>query len=934
MHGNSCGCTHCQPARAPVLEAEAGFRLPLPLQAFKPRCQPFLPAKPSKNYEDYVAAPTTGRITLMINGRNSGAAGPDINVAEAFDSMQQVVESLKKNDTLYLAAWQFDPTVPLTLVRAAGPKTWGLLLQKKAREGVKIRIIMTDFAPIATTLRAKVYQDFLPALDKLIGQLSPALRDNLKYLVSRHPATQYTIHVATHHQKFMVVKKSGATIAFCGGLDISYLRTPAYWNTPSYPWLWHDLHARLEGRIARDLEFEFIQRWNREKSASVVKALKGWRAFDTLTQGAAGALDRTPANNTQQLQMLRTVSFQGAGRSIQSIKRDDIWQAYLRLIGCASRFIFLENQYFREPRMADAIVRQAKLHPQLIVIVIVPEQLDDPDDPIKRHGNWLQHAFFTRLFAGIAPNRLRVFTMFHRIIHSKLILVDDQVLCMGSANANPRGFFLDTELNVVLDDVDGVTQFRQRLWAHELGVPDTTVATWKVADFIARWDAVANANQRIKKRPDDVAGEGVIPFDPRREKGQKQPRIADVLTETEALGSPSWERDMHQKHCHCSACAGGFEVMAFAPQGGAELFDEAEALALVDELFAMENEEDLDLFLGKLTKSVGRAASGAARAVGKAAKSIPLGKIADVAFKVARGDLAGLMLPLLPASMQKTVRAFSTDPFARFALQTTRAALRGENVLRAAQVAAKSGIENIQERMKFAAMVAPFVPGIGSGVAAALGAASALAAGEPITKAILAAARSAVPGGAIAQAAFDMGVNLAKGKSLGEAALATARNQLPGGPAAKAAFDAAVALGQGKKIQDAAFAAAGSVLPKSPYASGAMAFARRVAAGEDLRRAALSTAGNAVLGRLEKQGVKVLGAAQQRAVRSAGAAVRKEREFGEFGEFGAPGAFGAFGAFEQEAGDAGQSGRIDRMRQRRADGVWLRRGRHVVLYGV
>lgn len=303
---------------------------------------------------------------------------------------------------------------------------------------------------------------------------------------------------------------------------------------------------------------------------------------------------------------------------------------------------------------------------------------------------------------------------------------------------------------------------------------------------------------------------------------------------------------------------------SFESWGDAALLEEAEAMALVEELFATEDAEQLDLFLGRLVKRVGRAASGAMRAAAKAARSLPLRDIGNVAFKALRGDVAGLLLPLLPPSVQKTVRAFTTDPFARFALQTTRAALRGENVLRAAQVAAKSGINDVRERMRFAAMVAPFVPGIGSGVAAALGAASALAGGAPITEALISAARSAVPGGAVAQAAFDLGANLARGKSLSEAALATARNQLPGGPAAKAAFDAAVALGQGRKIQDAAFAAAGGVLPKSPFAADALSFARRVAAGEDIRRAALSTAGNAVMNRLQRQGVNVLGAAQQR----------------------------------------------------------------------
>src|SRR5215813_703060 len=38
-----------------------------PAAAAIPACTVFLPAKPSRNYEDYVAAPTTGRITLLIN---------------------------------------------------------------------------------------------------------------------------------------------------------------------------------------------------------------------------------------------------------------------------------------------------------------------------------------------------------------------------------------------------------------------------------------------------------------------------------------------------------------------------------------------------------------------------------------------------------------------------------------------------------------------------------------------------------------------------------------------------------------------------------------------------------------------------------------------------------------------------------------------------
>jgi phosphatidylserine/phosphatidylglycerophosphate/cardiolipin synthase-like enzyme len=57
---------------------------------------------------------------------------------------------------------------------------------------------------------------------------------------------------------------------------------------------------------------------------------------------------------------------------------------------------------------------------------------------------------------------------------------------MGSANASQRGFFVDTELNVMLDHSETVKNFRQQLWSHKLGVLPAIVAKWKVSDFIAQ----------------------------------------------------------------------------------------------------------------------------------------------------------------------------------------------------------------------------------------------------------------------------------------------------------------------------------------------------------------------------------------------------------------------------------------------------------------
>jgi hypothetical protein len=248
-----------------------------------------------------------------------------------------------------------------------------------------------------------------------------------------------------------------------------------------------------------------------------------------------------------------------------------------------------------------------------------------------------------------------------------------------------------------------------------------------------------------------------------------------------------------------------------------------------------EYDPEMEYFLGSFVRSVGRAVGDVARVASKAASAV--GKI-PILGDVARAGIGAVRLGLGPA-------AVAIDAGSRLA--------RGQSLGAALKGAVAGQVNAVRDQLKLAEMVAPFVPGIGTGVAAALGAANALASGRPITEAVLAAARGALPGGAIAQAAFDTALNLAKGKNIGEALLATARDRLPGGPAARAAFDAAVALAQGKRLQDAAFAAAGRILPPSPYATDALSFVQRVANGQNVQHAALSVVGQRALRQVRNQ---------------------------------------------------------------------------------
>jgi len=305
----------------------------------------------------------------------------------------------------------------------------------------------------------------------------------------------------------MVLKTAGATIAYCGGLDLSPPRTPPAWQAP-YP-IWHDVHARLEGLIALDLEREFVERWNREKDRSTAPMLPGWHPPETLDASAPGRSDRTLARNAHKVQLVRTVAL---GVESADVRRDDIWQAYFQLIGSATRFLLLESPCFHEPRLADAIVKQAEAQPGLVVVLVVSSDADDPTTKLTQHGPALQSEFLARFTAGIPAARRGIYTMSSRLVHAKLVLVDDRALTMGSATACPRGFFLDTELNIVVDAPPAVAEFRHRLWAHELGVSEAEVASWPAADFVARWDAIARRNEALADG--ERGGASVVPYDP------------------------------------------------------------------------------------------------------------------------------------------------------------------------------------------------------------------------------------------------------------------------------------------------------------------------------------------------------------------------------------------------------------------------------------
>ena len=274
---------------------------------------------------------------------------------------------------------------------------------------------------------------------------------------------------ATHHQKLAVFDGEAVYI---GGLDLDerFYDTPEH-RLPGHE-TWHDVQLMIRGPVAADA---------RAHLAEFLGVIAG--------EMEAGP----PAPERDGLRFVRTLSRRrkrGAWRFISPEPAvHEIESAHAEWIQRAEGLIYIETQYFRNRRMARRLARAAREKPELRMILILPAAPDDvafegATGLDARLGEFLQakclrilrRGFGRRLFVGGAaqPRRTSVRGRAQLkgaplvYIHAKVSIFDDRAAIVSSANLNGRSLRWDTEAGVVLTDARDVAGLRQRLMAHWL----------------------------------------------------------------------------------------------------------------------------------------------------------------------------------------------------------------------------------------------------------------------------------------------------------------------------------------------------------------------------------------------------------------------------------------------------------------------------------
>jgi phosphatidylserine/phosphatidylglycerophosphate/cardiolipin synthase-like enzyme len=185
---------------------------------------------------------------------------------------------------------------------------------------------------------------------------------------------------------------------------------------------------------------------------------------------------------------------------------------FLEQIARAKRFIYAENQYFASRKIAEAIaLRVAEEDPPEIVVV----------NPLTADG-WLEQAAMdgarVRLLHAIGDRdhakRFSVWCPYTSggtpiYVHAKLMIVDDEVLRVGSSNMNNRSMGLDSEADVFIDCVrqanahcrEAIAGLRHSLIAEHCGLSIEEVASGLAAhkSMAALLDAAPKGGRALRR---------------------------------------------------------------------------------------------------------------------------------------------------------------------------------------------------------------------------------------------------------------------------------------------------------------------------------------------------------------------------------------------------------------------------------------------------
>lgn len=344
--------------------------------------------------------------------------------------------------TVFIVGWDFDARISLQPGSNAVPL--GTLLRSlvESRPELEVRVLVwsmaTVHAPGAT----------LPLILGAGWEKHPRINVQLDH---HHPL------YASHHQKIVCIDDD---VAFVGGMDLTVGR----WDTRAHREYderrtnpdgkaygpVHDVQIALQGPAALFLGRIVRERW--QKATGEMVPIEP-RQSDIWPQ------DLKPDFERVQIAVSRTSPAWGTDKCV-----DESARMLLDALRAARHSIYIEAQYFAGAHvgqvLAELLARPAG--PEVVVVVGLNARgllerfvMGANRDRLARRLAAVDKSGRLGLFSPVLPSASGQMDL---KVHSKLVVVDDVFLRVGSSNLNNRSVALDTECDVAIEAADARTK--------------------------------------------------------------------------------------------------------------------------------------------------------------------------------------------------------------------------------------------------------------------------------------------------------------------------------------------------------------------------------------------------------------------------------------------------------------------------------------------
>ncbi|CAK7061667.1 MAG: Major cardiolipin synthase ClsA [Parabacteroides sp.] len=333
-----------------------------------------------------VPAPYQPLVTLLANSNQSSLLyGSDMSIyTNGSDKFRDLISEIEKaTHHIHLQYYIFCDDKIGNVIKE--------LLIAKAKEGVEVRVLYDDVG--CWKVKEKFFKEMKDAGIEVYAFLKvafPVLTSKVNY---------------RNHRKIVVID---GKVGFMGGMNIAdRYEKGTDWGT------WRDTHFKITGKGVHGLQAAFLIDWY-----VVSKQLLNAKTY----------YPPVPVYSEDNIMQIATSGPVGQWRILL--------QAYIFMIANAKKYIFIQTPYFLPTEGLNQALQTSALG-GIDVRLMLPKRSDT------RTANMATHSFIDEMVkAGV-----KVYFYKPGFLHSKLLVTDDAVTCIGSANMDFRSFEHNFEIN-------------------------------------------------------------------------------------------------------------------------------------------------------------------------------------------------------------------------------------------------------------------------------------------------------------------------------------------------------------------------------------------------------------------------------------------------------------------------------------------------------